>query len=272
MLKLTDDDFKRLVEYMKKNYGINLEKKRVLIEGRLSNTIERRGFNSFKEFIDFAFADRTGGETIALVNKLTTNHTFFMREPEHFEYLKTVILPYIRDNNKTKDINIWCAASSTGQEPYTILMTILDFFGTQLPLWRITFQATDLDTDVLKKAIDGIYEEEGLKDVPKSWLMNYFTKLPGGMYQVNDKLRKMITFKKFNLMDSIPSGRPFDFISCRNVMIYFDTDTKNNLIERFYDVMKEGGYFYVGHAENVPKTSRFTYIKPAVYRRLAKKM
>jgi chemotaxis protein methyltransferase CheR len=270
MLKLTDDDFKRLVDYMKKNYGINLEKKRVLIEGRLSNTIERRGYKSFKEFIDFAFADRTGGETIALVNKLTTNHTFFMREPEHFEFLKKEIMPYFEANNKTRDLNLWCAASSTGQEPYTLLFTILDYLGAKAPMWHISFLATDLDTDVLRKAIDGIYEEEGLKDVPKAWLATYFQKKDVGLYQVQEKYRKMINFKKFNLMDNIQAPRPYDFISCRNVMIYFDMDTKNKLIERFYDVMKDGGYLFVGHAENVAKTSRYTYVKPAVYRRIKK--
>jgi chemotaxis protein methyltransferase CheR len=270
MLKLTDDDFNRLVAYMKKSYGINLEKKRVLIEGRLTNMVERRGFSSFKEFIDFAFNDRSGGETIALVNKLTTNHTFFMREPEHFVYLKDVILPYFEQANKTRDLNIWCAASSTGQEPYTILFTILDFFGPKFATWHLSFLATDLDTEVLKKAIDGIYEADGMKDVPKNWLVTYFTKRPDGTYQVQEKYRKMISFKKFNLMDKITVSRPYDFISCRNVMIYFDTDTKNALIERFYDVLKDNGYLYIGHAESVAKTSRFTYQKPAVYRRIKK--
>ena len=124
-LKLTDDDFNRLVAYMKKNYGINLEKKRILIEGRLSNMVVQRGFKSFKEFIDFAFADKTGNETMQLVNKLTTNHTFFLREPEHFEYLKSTVLPYLeKTNEKTHSLKIWCAASSTGQDPYTIVMTM----------------------------------------------------------------------------------------------------------------------------------------------------
>ena len=133
MLKLTDDDFNRLVTYMKKNYGINLEKKRILIEGRLSNMVTARGFKDFKEFIDFAFADRSGNETMQLVNKLTTNHTFFLREPEHFDFLKSTVLPYIAKNNAAeRSMNIWCAASSTGQEPYSIAMTIDEFFGADL--------------------------------------------------------------------------------------------------------------------------------------------
>lgn len=268
LLKLTDDDFNRLVAFMKKNYGINLEKKRVLIEGRLSNMVTSRGFKSFKEFIDFAFADKTGKETMQLVNKLTTNHTYFMREPEHFEYLKTELLPYFEKTNKDKTLNVWCAASSTGQEPYTLAMTIDEYFAGKG--WVIRLLATDLDTDVLAAASSGVYTADQMKDVPAAWVTKYFTKLDANTYQATDKLRRMIEFRQFNLMDNIPAGRKYDLISCRNVMIYFEMDTKNALVERFYDVTKEGGYLYVGHAESVGKGTRYTYIKPAVYRRISK--
>lgn len=269
MLKLTDDDFNRLVTYMKKNYGINLEKKRILIEGRLANTVAQRGFKTFKEFIDFAFNDRSGAETMQLVNKLTTNHTFFLREPEHFEYMKTVLLPYFEKTNATHELRVWCAASSTGQEPYTLAMTIDEYFGAKTAQWRIKILATDLDTDVLKKAKDGVYTADMVKDVPPNWLSKYFTKIDSDNYKVIDKMRNMIEFKQFNLMDKIPSTQPYDLISCRNVMIYFETDTKNALIERFFDVTKEGGYLYVGHAESVGKATRFSYVKPAVYRKIS---
>ncbi len=268
MLKLTDDDFNRLVTYMKKNYGINLEKKRILIEGRLNNMVSTRGFTTFKEFIDFAFADKTGHETMQLVNKLTTNHTYFLREPEHFTYLKTDLLPYFEKTNTNRSLNIWCAASSTGQEPYTIAMTLDEYFGVKMSQWHIKMLATDLDTEVLKKASDGIYTVDMVKDVPAAWLSKYFVKLDANTYQVCDRIRKMIEFKKFNLMDKIPAGQPYDFISCRNVMIYFETETKNALVERFFDVTKDGGYLYIGHAESVGKATRFTYIKPAVYRKM----
>lgn len=271
MLKLTDDDFNRLVVYMKTNYGINLEKKRVLIEGRLSNTVISRGFKSFKEFIDFAFADKTGRETMQLVNKLTTNHTYFLREPEHFEYLREVVLPYLEETVKDHDLRIWCAASSTGQEPYTIVMTMDEYFGSRAAMWNLKILATDLDTDVLKKAKAAIYTADMVKDVPEHWLKKYFTKLPDGSYQVIERIRNMVEFRQFNLMNRIDCRKPYDLISCRNVMIYFEMDTKNALIERFYDVTKEGGYLFVGHAESVGKNTRYTYIKPAVYRKLSGK-
>ena len=267
MMKLSDDDFNRLVSYMKKNYGINLEKKRVLIEGRLSNMIATRGFKDFKEFIDFAFADRTGKETMQLVNKLTTNHTFFMREPEHFEFLKSTILPYFeKENASTHALNIWCAASSTGQEPYSLVMTIDDYFGAKASSWHVNLLATDLDTDVLRTAQAGIYTEDMVKDVPKAWLGKYFTRTNDG-YQVIDRLKKQITFRQFNLMNKITAQKPYDLISCRNVMIYFEQDTKNALVERFFDVTKENGYLFIGHAESVGRDTRYTYVKPAIYRR-----
>ncbi len=271
MIKLTDDDFDRLVNFIKKNYGINLEKKRVLIEGRLANMIVSRGFKSFKEFIDFAFADKTGRETIQLVNKLTTNHTYFLREPEHFEYLKNVLLPYFEKSVKGNDIRIWCAASSTGQEPYTIVMTMDEYFGPRAKDWNLKILATDIDTDVLRKAKDGIYTKEMLKDVPPHWIRLYFKRIDNERYQVIDRIRNLIEFKQFNLMDRISFTRPYDLISCRNVMIYFDAPTKNALIERFYDATREGGYLYIGHAESVARTSRYTTIKPAVYRRISGK-
>ncbi|MBQ8826643.1 MAG: protein-glutamate O-methyltransferase CheR [Oscillospiraceae bacterium] len=271
MLKLTDDDFYRLVSYMKTNYGINLEKKRILIEGRLSNTVTARGFKDFKEFLDFAFADKTGNETMQLVNKLTTNHTYFLREPEHFEYLKTTVLPYLEKTVTDHDMRIWCAASSTGQEPYTIVMTMDEYFGSKASAWNLKILATDLDTDVLRKAKAGIYKTDMLKDVPAEWLKKYFKKLDADTYQVIDRIRNMVEFRQFNLMDKIICRKPYDLISCRNVMIYFEMETKNALVERFYDVTKEGGYLFIGHAESVGKGTRYTYIKPAVYRKLSDK-
>lgn len=272
MLKMTDSDFNRLVAYMKQNYGINLDRKRVLIEGRLSNMISSRGFKSFKDFIDFALADKTGNETMQLVNKLTTNHTFFMREPEHFEFLKSTVLPYLEKTNvRDRTLNLWCAASSTGQEPYTIVMTIDEYFGANAAAWRVNLLATDLDTDVLKTAQAGIYTLDMLKDVPKPWLAKYFTKVDATRYQVIDRLKKQITFKQFNLMNKIPIQKPYDLISCRNVMIYFEQDTKNALVERFYDVTKEGGYLFIGHAESVGRNTKYTYVKPAIYRRVSDK-
>ena len=267
MLKLTDDDFLRLVEFIKTNYGINLEKKRVLIEGRLTGIVSSSGFDNFTDYINYALSDSSGKETIRLVNKLTTNHTFFMREPEHFKFLESTVLPYIESSVKDRDARIWCAASSTGQEPYTIAMTIDEYFGGRKDGWDTTILATDLDTDVLRTAKAGVYSKEMLEGLPSKWVDKYFQRIDGENYQVIDRIRSEVVFKKFNLMDPIVCKKPFDLISCRNVMIYFDADTKNALIERFYDVTNKGGYLFIGHAENVSRDTRYSYIKPAIYRR-----
>ena len=268
MLSLTDSEFHRLVDFMKSNYGINLEKKRVLIEGRLSTIVRTKGFESYGDYLDYAFADPSGKETIALVNKLTTNHTFFLREPEHFEFMKTTVLPYIEKTVKDRDARIWCAASSTGQEPYTMAMIIDEYFGERKKDWDCKILATDIDTDVLTKARVGKYTAEMMKDVPEEWKRKYFIRLDENTYQVTDKIRSEVVYKKFNLMDPIKYKKPFDLISCRNVMIYFEPETKNQLIERFYDCTKDGGYLFIGHAENVSKDTRYKYIKPAIYRKM----
>ena len=263
--KLTQEEFWHLVRYIKSNYGINLEKKQVLIEGRLLSIMNKLGMDSYTEYLNYAFSDKTGAELTKLVNRLTTNHTFFMREPDHFEYLRTTVLPHIEATVKDKDARIWCAASSTGQEPYTIAMVIDEYFGDRKSEWDLKILATDVSTSVLKTARAGVYTEEMLKDVPNRWRERYFERVDEKRYRVVDRIRNEVAYKQFNLMDPIVCKKPFDLISCRNVMIYFDVETKNALVERFYGVTKNGGYFFIGHAENISKDSRFKYIKPAIY-------
>lgn len=267
MLQLTDEDFYRVVSYIKQNYGINLEKKRVLIEGRLINTVASQGFSSFKAYLDVILSKPNSLELERFVNKLTTNHTFFLREPEHFDFLRETVLPYIEKTVPDKDARIWCAASSTGQEPYTLAMIIDEYFGINRSGWDLRILATDVSTDVLSKAFAGVYTDEMIADVPEAWLKKYFVRIDDHRYQVCDRIRHEIIYKQFNLMHEIKYKKPYDLISCRNVMIYFDAETKEHLIERLYDALKPGGYLFIGHAENVPKTSRFEYVKPAIYRR-----
>jgi chemotaxis protein methyltransferase CheR len=271
-VKLTDADFNRLVAFVQHNYGIELGKKRLLIEGRLARTLAEKNCSTFTQYIDMLFNDRSGTEMTIFLNKITTNHTYFMREPEHFDFMKSTILPHIEETVKNKDARIWCAASSSGEEPYTMAMIIDEYFGTRKMGWDLTILATDISLQVLNRATIGIYSEESLKHVPPSWKTKYFKKIGEDSYQIVDSIRSQVVYKQFNLMDEIKCKQPFDFISCRNVMIYFNAETKNALIERFYDVMKEGGYFFIGHAESVPKTSRFTYIKPAIYQKISGKV
>ncbi|MGN0613197.1 MAG: CheR family methyltransferase [Porcipelethomonas sp.] len=267
IIKITDREFDRLVKFIHSKYGIDLSKKRVLIEGRLSKMIAEKGFKTYTEYLDQVLNDETGLETVTLVNKLTTNHTYFMRESQHFDFLRNVMLPHIERTVKDKDARIWCAASSSGEEPYTIAMTIDEYFGSRKTGWDLRILATDLSTDILNKAKRATYSAESLKNIPAGWKTKYFTRNADGTYTVIDRIRKEVIFRQFNLMDKIVCKKPYDIIFCRNVMIYFDTPTKNALVERFYDVMKPGGYLLIGHAESVSKESRFKFVQPATYQK-----
>ncbi len=269
MISLTDQEFLTLTSYIKERYGINLTKKRVLIEGRLSNMLRERGFATFGEYFNMVFNDASGSEIKNLLNKLTTNHTYFMREVEHFEYMKSHILPQLAASRaSSRDLRIWSAGCSTGQEPYNIAMIVDEFFGSQKHLWDTTILATDLSVNVLEKAKLGIYPAESLNEVPPDWTGRYFIKRPDGTVQVNEKIRQEVVFKHFNLMDPFVYKKPFDLIFCRNVMIYFDAPTKEALVNKFYQSTAKGGYLLIGHSEVLNKEScRYRYVKPAIYQK-----
>lgn len=271
MMTLSDDDFKKLVNFVHNNYGINLANKRVLIEGRLTNVLRERGIATFHDYLDLLFNDKSGNEVNQLLNKLTTNHTFFLREQEHFNFLKEVVLPYYEANCKSRDIRIWSAGCSSGQEAYTIAMVIDEYFGNNKHLWDTTILASDISMDILNKGKAATYPADAFKDIPESWQKKYFKKNPDGTVTVCDKIRKEVVFKPFNLMDPFPFRQPFDIIFCRNVMIYFDGPTKDKLVNKFYDFTSPNGFFFIGHSETINKAAtKYTYLRPAMYRKEGK--
>lgn len=266
--QITDQEFNKLVSYMKTKYGIDLSKKRILIQSRLANVLRERGLKNFNDYMNVVFNDRTGAEVTILLNKLTTNHSYFMREQEHFQFLKTDVLPSITKRHATdKTINIWSAGCSAGQEVYTTAMAVDEYFGAQRASWKVNFLATDISMNVLAQAKEACYSPENLKDIPPAWKTKYFTK-EGENFKVIDKIRTQVTFKTLNLMDNFTFPRPFDLVMCRNVMIYFDKETKDALVERFYKVTANEGYLYIGHSEVIDKEkTQYKYIKPAIYQR-----
>lgn len=254
------------------SYGINLSAKKVLVQGRLGNMLSDRGFRNYDEYLDAVLADSTGAEVTTILNKLTTNHTFFMREPEHYTFLKDTILPYmVKVCEKDHVLRIWSAACSSGEECYTTAMLLDQYFGTEKAKWDTRILATDISQNVIGKAKAGIYGEDGMKGLSNEWKARYFNNLGNGKYEICQGIKDEVIFKTFNLMDPMPDkykAKPFDLIFCRNVMIYFDQPTKQALVNRFYDVVKPGGYFYIGHAESVSRSeTKFDYIQPAIYRR-----
>lgn len=269
MIKLTDKEFSTLTSYIHSNYGINLAKKRILIEGRLSNTLREKGLNSFQEYMDILFKDKTGTEVTNLLNKITTNHTYFMREVEHFDFMMNTVLPYFEKTVPSKVLRIWSSACSSGQEPYTMAMAIDEYFGSKKNLWDTVILASDISMSALEKAKKGIYSAEGLNEIPEKWRKKYFVDKKDGTFEVCDKIKKEVVFKPFNLMDSFSSLRkPFDLIFCRNVMIYFDDATKETLINKFYEYTSPGGFLFIGHSEVINRAkTNYKYIKPAIYQR-----
>ena len=234
-----------------------------------------RGFKSYNEYLDAVKADETGAEVTTILNKLTTNHTFFMREPEHYTFMKETVLPYMtKVNEKDHVLRIWSAACSSGEECYTAAMLIDQYFGAEKAKWDTRILATDISQNVIAKAKKGIYTEDGMKGLSNEWKSRYFNYLGDGKYEICQGIKDEVIFKTFNLMDPMPEKykiKPFDLIFCRNVMIYFDNPTKQALINRFYDVVKPGGYFFIGHAESVNRNeTQFEYIKPAIYRKTEK--
>lgn len=266
---LQERDFLRLTGYIKQNYGINLESKRHLIEGRLTNLILEKGYRDFGEYFDFVITEHSQKETEILLNKLTTNHTYFMREEAHFHFFKENVLPWLEEHVKDKDLRIWSAGCSSGQEPYTLAMIINEYFANRGKLWDKKLLATDICVEVLEKAVQGIYDESEVSKIESGLRNKYLQKIGKNTYEMKDTLKKEIIFRIFNLMDTFPFQKKFHVIFCRNVMIYFDQPTKNRLIQKFYDMTIPGGYLFIGMSESIRKEeSPYKYVMPSVYRKV----
>ncbi len=267
-MKTTDHEFERLRDYMYDKFGINLAQKRVLIEGRLSSMLMQRGYKDFDSYIDDVMADKTGQEVSLLVSKLTTNFTYFLREEGHYTFLKENVLKPLRDSGASKTLNIWSAASSSGEEPYSIALVTTDYFAP-LKNVRISIRASDISEHVLSMAREGAYSADRLSPLPKNWLPLYFKKREDGAYVVNDAIKRMVNYQYFNLNDSINwvTGA-YDVIFCRNVMIYFDKPTRDALVKKLYKALVPGGYLFIGMSESlINLETDFVYIKPSIYQK-----
>lgn len=269
MLSLSEHDFQRLYTYIKKNYGIDLSKKKQLIVSRLSNTLSSKGFKDFTAYVDEILSGRDPEMVTTMLNKLTTNYTYFLREEEHFQYFWDIILPDLEKKHaKDKSLAIWSAGCSSGEEPYTISMYLKEYFGSKAGQWDTRILATDISNKILNTAINATYNDESISALPSGWQRKYFVKAGKDSYSVSPALKQNVIFRTFNLMDPIKFKRKFDLIFCRNVMIYFDQDTKDALVRRFYNATVPGGHLFIGHSEGLTKaTCPYTYIKPAIYRK-----
>lgn len=271
MINISKKEFDAISNLVRLNCGISLkyEQKKNLVISRLQNIVIQKKLNNFSEYYQYIKNDTSGEALITLIEKLTTNYSYFMREPDHFNYFTTVVLPYLISKNlANKDLRIWSAGCSTGEEPYTLAMLMSEFFGKEFDGWNTKILATDISYKVLDKAQKGIYSNEQLEKLPSIWKQKYFKKADDN-WEINKNIRNEVIFRKLNLnSENFPFKKNFNVIFCRNVMIYFDQNTKDKLINKFYKNIEYGGYLFIGHSESINRDeSKFKYIKPSIYRK-----
>ncbi|MGE0370258.1 MAG: protein-glutamate O-methyltransferase CheR [Gammaproteobacteria bacterium] len=269
-LVFTDTDFDFIRRLVAEKTGIALsEQKRELVYGRLAKRLRSLDLQSFAEYC--SHVEGNAEELHELVNAITTNLTSFFREPYHFDYLRDTLLPaLLRSNADSRRIRIWSAGCSTGEEPYSIAMVLRDALSSAQG-WDAKILATDIDSNVLARAQQGVYAEERASGVPERFLRRSFRRGQAdnaGMLKVCDEVRSLITFRQLNLMHDWPMRGPFDVIFCRNVVIYFDKPTQRRLFDRYADLIADGGHLFIGHSESLFKVcDRFTLIGRTIYRK-----
>ena len=265
-MSISDADFRRMVNFIQSSYGIDLSQKKQLITSRLSPALKKLGYKSFGEFVNHLLDKKENDEVTLVLNKLTTNYTFFMREKEHLDYFCNNIIPEIvRRHERDKTLAIWSAGCSSGEEPYNITMFLYDYLGPRAKEWDTRILATDISAQALASARRGTYN---LPDtIPADWKRKYFTANPDKTHTVSPSVKNNVIFQSFNLMDPIKFRRKFDVIFCRNVMIYFDQPTKDALVRRFYDASVPGGYLLISASENLSQNAPYRRLATATFQK-----
>jgi len=269
--KFTDKDFDLLKRIVGEHTGIVLtEAKRNMVYGRLARRLRVLKLSSFADYIALLEGDNDE-ELVNFINSVTTNLTAFFRENHHFEHLKNHVFPTLLEKNQvSRRIRIWSAGCSTGEEPYSLSITVNDFFA-DYPGWDVKILATDIDTNVLEKAASGIYTEERIEGLDPALIKQWFVKGKGeksGMVKVRSELQKLVSFKQLNLLQEWPMKGQFDVLFCRNVVIYFDKPTKIKLFDRYADTLVSKGNMFIGHSETLFQISdRFSSLGGTIYQK-----
>jgi chemotaxis protein methyltransferase CheR len=268
-LKLSSQQFATISRLVYQVSGIDLhEGKEDLVKARLIKRLRHLKIFGFDRYFKYLANDKSGSEVRAMVDVLTTNKTNFFREPEHLAYLRDEIITGLGNDQ----IRLWSAGCSSGEEPYSIAITLCEAISG-IEKWDIKILATDISDRMIEQARQGLYDEETLKGMPPQLKRKYFQKAEAGIghnrYRVVPQLQSMVCFAKLNLMDEWPMRGLFDVIFCRNVMIYFDKQTQEKLVRRFWSLLRAGGYLMVGHSESLTFMDHdYRYIKPAVYQKV----
>lgn len=270
-LTISAGEFQQLRDFIYDRFGIHLsDEKKSLVVSRLQKDLQDNGFGSFKQYYEHLLTAPTQEAFSNLINRISTNYSFFYREKAHFDFFVKTVLPEVTarlSRRNSNDIRFWCAGCSTCEEPYTIVMLMLEYFGMEYQKWDAGILATDISDKVLQFARKGLYPEGRVCQLPKGMQARYFSK-NGTEMAVKERVKKEVVIRRFNLMNTFPFKKTFQIIFCRNVMIYFDQKTRDKLIKKYYDFLEPGGYFFIGHSETIPREQGlFEYVQPALYRK-----
>lgn len=263
--ELTPAQFARITRLLHDHAGIRMrEGKEGLVRARLTKRLRKLGLTDFDAYLSFVEQEPGRKEFAEMIDALTTNKTSFLREVSHFDFLRDQIFPTHKG-----PLRIWSAGCSSGEEPYTLAMLCHESFGESAGR-DVRILATDISHRVLGSAKAAVYPADHMSDVPAPWLTKYWARKadPAGrpVFEAQPSIRRLVHFAKLNLMEQWPMKGPFDAILCRNVMIYFDKATQQQLVERYWGLLRPGGHLFVGHSESLTGlTHRFRYVMPAVY-------
>ncbi|MBL4608352.1 MAG: protein-glutamate O-methyltransferase CheR [Pseudomonadales bacterium] len=271
--EMTDRDFDQIRSLASEFTGISLsEHKKEMVYSRLARRLRALEISGFSDYISYLKSNERE-ELGNFVNSITTNLTSFFRENHHFEYLTSTVIPELAVQHKAdKKIRIWSAGCSTGEEPYSIAMTLAEAREINSTLWDTKVLATDLDTSVLNHAKNAKYNlnrVEGIDIRKREKWFDHYKNEDKSVFHVSEKIRKNVTFNQLNLMNSWPMTAKFDVIFCRNVVIYFDKPTQRKLFDRYASLLNEGGYLFIGHSETLHGvTTRFKSLGRTIYRKV----
>jgi chemotaxis protein methyltransferase CheR len=272
--EFTEKHFNWIKKLVMEKTGIALsDQKTDLVYGRLARRLRALNLNNFDHYCKL-LKENTDDELSEFVNSITTNLTSFFREKHHFDFLSNTALKHLlKERKNEKRLRIWSAGCSTGEEPYSIAMTVMETIPN-IKDWDIKILATDIDTNVLNKASEGIYEKQRIEGIDKARVRKWFLEAKdtgrSEMVKVSPKLRELITFKQLNLMNDWPMKGQFDVLFCRNVVIYFNKDTQRILFDRYANILKDDAFMFLGHSESLYKvTDRFSLLGNTIHRKAA---
>ena len=271
-MTLTEKDFRRVSDVIYQHCGINLhDSKKSLVRARLAQQLRSSQYKTYAAYIDYVLSDAGRQEFYSFVDSISTNLTYFFRENVHFAYLRHTFLPQLikqKSQHNQRKIRVWSAGCSSGEEPYSLAITLWETLQNT-GAWDIKILATDVSTRILEIAKMGTYEKDRVEPLSAAQKQRFLVPNrieSNTVYQASQSLKKIISFRYLNLMDPWPFNGPFDFIFCRNVMIYFDKPTQSKLVNRYYNCLDSGGMLCIGHSESLTGIQhKYNYVQPATY-------